>query len=87
MCRASERNMQCVQVDGQKRKTLTDLLAAKPFAESKSAELWHRQSGKHLYELSWQVDRFLITKLGFLNSPENGREYLDSKHTSNRAGE
>lgn len=79
--------MQCVQVDGQKRKALTDLLAAKPFAESKSAELWHRQSGKHLYELSWQVDRFLITKLGFLNSPENGREYLDSKHTSNRAGE
>lgn len=71
---------------GRKKKELMEPQRQNPFSESRSAEVWHQQSGKRLYELGWQIDRFLITKLIFLTSPETGREYLDNHHTNSSPG-
>lgn len=38
----------------------------KVLSESKSADVCYQHSGTHLYELGWQVDRFPINKVGFL---------------------
>lgn len=56
-----------MQVDGQERKEeLMEPQNEKLLSESKSADVWYQLSGTHLYELGWQLDRFLITKIGFL---------------------
>lgn len=43
-----------------------ELLNLNPLSESISADFWHWHSGTHLYDLYCQVDRFLMTKVGFL---------------------
>lgn len=61
-----------MQVDKQERKDeLMEPQKQNPASGSRSAEVWHRQSGTNLCELGWQVDRFLITKVGFLKLTGN----------------
>ena len=56
-----------MQVDGQERKEeLMESQNQNPLSEPRSADVWRRHSDTHLYELDWQVDRFLMTKVGFL---------------------